>query len=107
MKWFVTAALLLGLISVPVPAAQCDLLVKGLDLPVKAKTRGKPKAVRWEIVDKTLDRLDKSEGVPAECRLTFDQVFKVDREDVYFPLTNTLIRLAPEGTFTGLKFSRH
>ena len=85
-------------------ALDCGSLVQELDLPVKAKTRGNPKVVRWELVDKTMDSLDKFPETLPGCQLTFDQVFKTDREDIYLPLTNTLIRLAPEGTFQGLKF---
>ena len=104
MKWFLTAALLLSFNFGPLLAAQCESLINELDLPVNAKTRGKPRIVRWELVDKTMDSLDKFEGAPSGCELTFGQIFESDRKDLYLPLTNTLIRLAPEETFSGLKF---
>ena len=104
MKWILNTALLLVLISNPLWAAQCETITVELDLPVKAKTRGKPRIIRWELVDKTMDRLDKLEDAEPGCRMTFSQVFRNDRDDIYLPLTNTLIRLAPEGTFNGLKF---
>lgn len=107
MKWILTTVFLLIANISSLPAVQCEYVVSELDLPVKAKTRGKPRIIRWELVDKTLDSLDKLEGVGPGCRLTFSQVFSNDRDDVYIPLTNTLIRLAPEGTFKGLTFYSH
>ena len=104
MKWFLTAVLLVSLNFGPLLATQCDSLKNELKLPVKAKTRGKPKVIKWELVDKTMDSLDKFEGASSLCQMTFEQIFKTDRDDLYFPLTNTVIRLAPEGTFDGLKF---
>ncbi len=104
MKWILTLALLLTTACGPLLGAQCEALINELDLPVKAKTRGKPKVIRWETVDETMDSLDRSNDARSGCRLTFAQVFKIDRDDLYMPLTNTLIRLAPEGTFGGLKF---
>lgn len=104
MKWFITAFLLVSFNTGPILAAQCESLISELRLPVKAKTRGKPRVVRWELVDKTMNSLDQLEGVSAECKLTFGEIFESDRENLYFPLTNTLIRVAPEGTFNGLKF---
>ncbi len=104
MKWFLTTVLLVSLNFGPLLATQCESLQNGLKLPVKVKTRGKPKVIKWELVDKTMDSLDKFEGASSLCQLTFEQIFKTDRDDLYFPLTNTVIRLAPEGTFDGLKF---
>ena len=104
MKWFLTAVLLISLNFGTLLATQCESLQNELKLPVKAKTRGKPKVIKWELVDKTMDSLDKFEGASSLCQLTFEQIFKTDRDDLYFPLTNTVIRLAPEGTFDGLKF---
>ena len=104
MKRFLTAVLLVSLNFGPLLATQCESLKNELKLPVKAKTRGKPKVIKWELVDKTMDSLDKFEGASSLCQLTFEQIFKTDRDDLYFPLTNTVIRLAPEGTFDGLKF---
>jgi hypothetical protein len=104
MKWFLAVFLLFNLNFGSLSATECESLTNDLRLPVKAKTRGKPRVVKWELVDKTMASVDKYEIFPSGCELTFGQLFKSDREDLYFPLTNTVIRLAPEGTFNGLKF---
>ncbi len=104
MRRILPAVILIFFSFSSISAAQCESLLNKFDLPVKAKTRGKPKVVKWELVDKTMSNLNEFEGVQPGCELTFGQVFKTDRKDLYFPLTNTLIRLAPEEVFKGLKF---
>ena len=104
MKRIFTAAMLTCFFCSFLAAGECDALVNKLDLPVKVKTRGKPKIVRWELVDKTMSEINNFEGSLPECELTFGQIFRNDRDDLYFPLTNTLIRLAPEGVFKDLRF---
>ena len=104
MKKVCTAVMLICFCCSFLAAGDCGALVNKLDLPVKAKTRGKPKVVKWELVDETMSEIDKFEGAPAGCELTFSQIFRTDRKELYFPLTNSLIRLAPEEAFNGLKF---
>ncbi len=84
-----------------VRADSCAELVADLKLPKKMKTRGKPKIAKWEDVDKMLSELSKRfDGT--DCKLTFGEIFRHKDENVYFPLTNTAIRIAPEEAFTGL-----
>ena len=79
----------------------CQELAADLKLPKKMKTRGKPKVAKWEDVDKMLSEL--SERIAGtDCRLTFGEIFRHKDEDVYFPLTNSAIRIVPEDAFTGL-----
>ncbi len=79
----------------------CAELVADLKLPKKMKTRGKPKIAKWEDVDKMLSELsERFDGT--DCKLTFGEIFRHKDEKVYFPLTNTAIRIAPEEAFTGL-----
>lgn len=82
-------------------AEDCDSVVEALKLPIKLKTRGKPKRARWEILNKTMPRLrEDTQGL--SCRLTFGQVFRTDREDIFVPVLDSMIRTAPEESLTGL-----
>ena len=79
----------------------CEEVVADLKLPKKMKTRGKPKIAKWEDVDKMLSELsERFDGT--DCELTFGEIFRHKDENVYFPLTNTAVRIAPEEAFTGL-----
>ncbi|UCF37713.1 MAG: hypothetical protein JSU96_02275 [Acidobacteriota bacterium] len=96
---FVTCFSLLS----PLVAQDCASVAAQMKLPKKIKTRGKPKVVKWEDVDKVLAELtERLQG--SQCSLTFAQVFnpKGKEEELNFPLTNNLIRIAPENTFEGL-----
>jgi hypothetical protein len=96
--WF----LVLMLWGTPVLAAQdCQSVATELKLPRKLKTRGKPRMAKWEDIDKTVNALaDRLQG--AACRFTFGQVFTSGREDILFPLTNSVVRIAPENALNGL-----
>jgi hypothetical protein len=79
----------------------CAEVVADLKLPKKMKTRGKPKVCKWEDVDEMLSELsERFNGT--DCKLTFGEIFRHKDEDVYFPLTNSAVRIAPEEAFTGL-----
>lgn len=94
--------LILMLLGVPyVEAADCQAVATELKLPRKLKTRGKPKMLRWEDVDKTLNALSQRLQGSA-CSFTFAQVFSYGKDDALFPLTNSMIRIAPEDALSGL-----
>ena len=82
-------------------AQTCQDLAADLKLPTKFKTRGKPRVGKWEDVDKVLNALDKKLEV-MQCSFTFSEVFKQNREDVYFPVTNSVVRIVPEDSLMGL-----
>ncbi len=98
----VAAFLTLAILATPLLAAQdCQDVVLEMKLPRKLKTRGKPRMGRWEVVDKTLNELSQRlQG--KSCRLTFGQIFDNGRDDVLFPLTNTVVRIVPEESLSGL-----
>lgn len=98
--------------------------------PCKVKTRGKPKILRWQQVDRCLneanDRVDwkglsrrmeelrKSSGYSAaealsaiESSLTahalpYERVFAVKNKKALLPLTNSLLKFLPEGSLMNL-----
>lgn len=98
----VAGLLALVLLGTPLLAAQdCQDIVLEMKLPKKLKTRGKPRMARWEIVDRTLNDLaQRLQG--RSCRFTFGQIFENGRDDVLFPLTNTVVRIVPEASLSGL-----
>ena len=79
----------------------CQLIAKQLKLPVKLKTRGKPRRARWEQVDKALNELY-AVAKNKSCSFVFSEVFSTRREDLYIPVTNSLVRLVPETSLEGL-----
>lgn len=94
-------ALFLMLTSTYLGAQKCQDLMLDMRLPKKLKTKGKPKVARWADVDRLLNELsEKLQG--KECKFTFNQIFRIDSKDVFFPLTNSVIRIVPEDTFDGL-----
>jgi hypothetical protein len=96
-------AVLLQLWLFPLAHAQdCAAVAAEMELPQKVKTRGKPKFIQWERVDKTLNGLQENLG-NLECQFTFAEVFRTENEDIFFPLTNSLIRIAPESALQGLE----
>ena len=103
MKSVILAMLLPGLWGGHLAAQDaCSEVLQGLKLPVKMKTRGKPRMTQWEQIDSVLAKLtEKSQG--RSCRLTFGQVFTSDREGLLFPVTNSVLRLAPEDALLGLE----
>ena len=86
----------------PLAAAQdCSAVLRDLKLPKKVGTRGKPRILKWEDVDKTLNKVTKAlQG--KSCRFTFAQLFQNKNDDALFPLTNSVVRIVPESTFEGM-----
>ena len=86
----------------PVAASpDCESILPGLKVPAMLKTRGKPKRGRWENVDKVVTRV--REAVEeTECSLTLAQLFRVRRQEIFFPLTNNLLRTIPEESLEGV-----
>ena len=79
----------------------CESILPGLKVPAKLKTRGKPKRGRWENVDKVVTRV--REAVEdQDCSLTLEQLFRVRRQEIFFPLTNNLLRTVPEESLQGV-----
>ncbi|MDA2924081.1 hypothetical protein MYX65_05390 [Acidobacteria bacterium AH-259-L09] len=79
----------------------CSAALRELKLPVKLKTRGKPRRARWEQVDKMLTELRKNlQG--ATCEFKFEEIFKTDKEKLYLPVTNNLVRTVSEAALEGV-----
>jgi len=77
----------------------CATVLKEKKLPVKFKTRGQ--RARWEQVDEVLTGLSEDlRGMP--CEIKFEEIFRTDKEELYIPLTNNLVRLVPETKLAGL-----
>ena len=77
----------------------CATVLKERKLPVKFKTRGQ--RARWEQVDEVLTGLsDDLRGMP--CQIKFEEIFRTDKEELYIPLTNNLVRVVPETILQGL-----
>jgi hypothetical protein len=83
-------------------ADDCAAIVADSKLPVKLKTRGKPKVGKWEKVDEVLNSMGQKVKA-SECKFTFGELFRYKKEDeLYFPLTNTVLRVVPEAAFRGV-----
>lgn len=83
----------------------CETTVQELKLPRRIKTRGEPKMMRWEDVDKVLNEAAKRLG-DQPCKLRFRDLFYVkEKEEVWFPLTNSVVRLVPDESLAGLPVS--
>ena len=79
----------------------CATVLREKKLPVKFKTRGSPQRARWEQVDEVLTGLSEDlRGMP--CELKFEEIFRTDKEELYIPLTNNLVRVVPETLLKGL-----
>ena len=84
-------------------AQECEQIVAELEIPVKLKTRGKPRVAKWEKVDEVLNdlgpRLEK-----VACEFTFGNLFRNKKGDeMLFPLTNTVLRTVPEESLVGVE----
>ncbi len=91
-------------LSFPVLLSQdpCQSAAEEFKLPVKLKTRGKPSRARWAQIDQVLTSLRTNlEGV--HCSFQFDDLFRTERTQLYFPLTNNVLRTTPQGTFQGVQ----
>jgi hypothetical protein len=82
-------------------ADNCKTIVDEYKLPVNLKTRGKPKVGRWEKVDEILNGVGKAvEKLP--CQFAFGDLFRTKKEEeLFFPLTNTVLRVVPEESLSG------
>lgn len=79
----------------------CVEVLRERKLPVKFKTRGSLKMARWEQVDEVLTGL--SEDLQhMRCEVKFEEIFRTDREELYIPLTNNLVRVVPETNLRGV-----
>ena len=90
--------------SVGLGRDSCGSLAREAKLPVKLKTQGNPSRARWEQVDKVMSSLGKRlQGM--DCEWTFGEIFRTgkDEEELYFPVTNNLVRQVPEGVLLGLQ----
>jgi len=90
-------------VAVNIRAEECEAISTEFNIPIKLKTRGKPKMARWEQVDEILNGIgQKLER--ASCEFTFGELFRYGKEEeVYFPLTNTVVRVVPEQSLSGIK----
>lgn len=80
---------------------RCIEVSKKQKLPVKLKTRGKPKRARWEQVDRVLT--DIGEDIKqVSCQFSFDSMFKTKEKELYIPLTNNVIRMVKDEVLRGL-----
>lgn len=82
--------------------ADCEAIRVESEIPVKLKTRGKPRVGKWEKVDEVLSEIGEKLGAVA-CEFTFGELFQTkEQAELYFPLTNTVLRVVPEGSLMGL-----
>lgn len=96
--WFVLLAVMM---SPSILAQECRSVLQDMKLPRKVGTRGKPRMIKWQEVDETLNKVaEKLEG--RACSITFDQLFRAGHADALFPLTNSVVRIVPESTFEGM-----
>ena len=84
-------------------ADDCEAIVAEFKLPVKLNTRGKPKVGKWEKVDEILNSVGEA-SEKCSCEFLFRELFRNKKEDeLFFPLTNTALRVVPEESFSGLE----
>lgn len=101
-KYFVVAALAVCFMASAL-AEECSAFGADFKIPVKLKTRGKPKVARWEKVDEVMNGLGEK-VTSSECSFTFEELFRYKKEDeLYFPLTNTVLRVVPEESLPGTR----
>ena len=80
----------------------CGSVAQEAKLPVKLKTQGKPSRARWDQVDKVMTSLGKRlQGI--DCEWIFGEIFRTGKKELYFPVTNNLVRQVPEGVLAGLQ----
>ncbi len=109
MKWTVTFLFWWGFCglalaqvsSLPHGQEACASLLEGKTFPTKFKTRGPLQRAQWEQIDEVLTGLREDlQGI--DCEIKFQEIFRTDKEELYIPLTNNLVRLVPEATLKGL-----
>jgi hypothetical protein len=99
----VTALLLAAFSVASVRADDCEAIVAEFELPVKLKTRGKTKVGKWEKVDEILNGVGKV-SEKSSCEFLFGQLFRNKKEDeLFLPLTNTVLRVVPEESLSGIE----
>ncbi len=87
--------------SFPHGQEACTTVLEGKSFPTKFKTRGPLQRARWEQIDEVLVGLREDlEGI--DCEIKFQEIFRTDKEELYIPLTNNMVRLVPEATLKGL-----
>jgi len=87
--------------SFPHGQEACVTVLEGKSFPTKFKTRGPLQRARWEQIDEVLTGLREDlRGI--DCEIKFQEIFRTDKEELYIPLTNNLVRLVPEATLKGL-----
>lgn len=102
-NWKLAAGGFLLLLTAPfsVRAGDCQSLLQSLKLPAELKTKGKPAVARWDKVDKVLTGFrERANGM--DCRITLGQVFRSGKKEVFFPLTNNVLRTVPEASLAGV-----
>jgi len=82
-------------------AQPCLSVLKERNAPIKLKTRGRVQTARWEQVDEVLAGLDRDLKA-LDCEFRFNELFEMDRQELYFPLTNNVVRIVPESSLAGL-----
>ena len=89
--------------SMPWPEqdVRCVEVLNKQKLPVKLKTRGKPKRARWEQVDRVLTDIGE-EIKQFSCQLSFDSMFKTKDKELYIPLSNNVVRMVKDEVLRGL-----
>lgn len=79
----------------------CLSVLKEKKLPVKLKLDRSSKIARWDQVDEVLAGLDRDLKALG-CEFKFNELFEADREELYIPLTNNVVRIVPESSLSGL-----
>ncbi|MFQ5740871.1 MAG: hypothetical protein ACE5JX_17855 [Acidobacteriota bacterium] len=82
-------------------AGECERVKMQLKLPVKLKTKGHPRGVRWGQVEKVVTQL-RAALAEYQCGLKFGEVFTTKKKTVYFPLISNLLRTVPDESLRGL-----
>jgi hypothetical protein len=103
MKRLILLVAILALPGVPVQASDsdCGRILGEMKLPKKLKTKGKTRIGVVKDVDQTLHNLEQ-ELQGHDCSFTFGQVFQMKNDEDLLPLTNRVIAIAPEDTFSRL-----
>jgi hypothetical protein len=103
MKRFFLTIAMLAVAPVGLADIDCSDKLLGLGFPVRMKTSGKPRTVKWGPVNKHIGEYLVKSDVLQGCNLSFEHVFFLAREDVYFPLLANLLRVVPKDSLKGAK----
>ncbi|MEE8348957.1 MAG: hypothetical protein V3R94_05270 [Acidobacteriota bacterium] len=79
----------------------CQSALQERNLPIRLKTRGSVETARWEQVDEVLAGLDRDLKA-LDCRFRFNELFETRRQELFFPLTNNVVRTVPESSLAGV-----